>query len=706
MEQPLSTEGTLEFLYNPRSVAMVGASATPGKIGSRILDHLLDNGYAGTVYPVNPGTDTIGGLRCYPNAEAIPEPVDVAYILVPADAAVEATWQLGRAGAKAAIIAAAGFAETNTDRGRAREQSLMDAHRETGIRIVGPNCNGIYNATDSVSIGFNTAHALSHPAGGMGVISHSGALFSTLMLKARQMGVGLSKFASVGNEADLDVLDFMEDLAHDQPTRCICLIIDSLPDGHRFTELAAVAHNRCKRIVALKLGTTAEGASAAVAHSSRLAGRAEAYASLFRHCGVGTVDTIEQLVSAAALVDLSPELPSVPRLGVAAMSGGAGTVVADSAIRHGVDLPSLSPETMARINEVAPGAPFVNPIDIGAAGGRIDFPGILTLLREDDGINVILHYYHPMHSDEERQNRARTLIASQKESVKPHLLLAPGGLTDAEEDVYRREGIRVLSDTDVCMAAVSAAGVSPPAEEASRPPHPYPQARVSELEGSAVDDVVSMTLIREAGIPVARFTTASTVAATCQAAEEIGYPIVLKGLIPGLAHKSDLDLVVTGITDPAGCETTARKLLETGAYRLLVQEHVRGGIECLAGLVTEPNLGRFVIFGLGGIYAEALADTALVPVTASRREIGDALGRTGLGRILRSPRLRLPDAFDQVASIIERLAALGQTISHQVAAVDINPLVIGSAGVVAVDALVVTAPSRPSSNEGARARRR
>lgn len=296
----------LDFLFNPASVAMVGVSAMPGEIGSRIFDGLLDNGFTGKVYPVNPRLDTIRGLRCYPSVQAIPEPVDVAYVFVPADAAVDVTWALGRAGSRAAIIAAAGFAETNTDSGRDRERSLMNAAAANGIRIVGPNCSGIYNATDSVSIGFSTAHALTHKAGGMGVISHRGALFSIIMLRARQMGVGLSKFASLGNEADLNVLDFMADLACDTSTTCICLIIDSLCDSHRFAELAAMARSNEKRVVALRLARTAQGGSAAVAHCSQLAGRADAYRALFRHCGVGLVDTMEQLVSTAALVDQDP----------------------------------------------------------------------------------------------------------------------------------------------------------------------------------------------------------------------------------------------------------------------------------------------------------------------------------------------------------------------------------------------------------------
>jgi acyl-CoA synthetase (NDP forming) len=680
----------LRPLFRPRSVALIGASATPGKLGSRIVGNLLDNGFTGTVYPVNPTATTLGGLRCYPTVDALPEPVDVAYVLVPADAAVKATWSLGHAGARAAIIAAAGFAESGTAQGRARQASLADAAAATGIRVLGPNCNGIYNATDSVSIGFNTAHGLAHPPGGMALVSHSGALFSTIMLRARQLGVGLSKFASVGNEADLDVLDVMEYLLRDEPTRCVCLIVDSLPDGARFARLAHRARERGQRIVALKLGTSPTGVSAAVAHSSRLAGRAEAYAAFFRHCGVGTVDTIEQLVGAAALADGRDPVPPRPGLGVVTHSGGASTIVADAAGRHRVRIPPLSAGTLDQIRRLAPDAPVVHPIDLGAYGRRLDFPRAVGLVRDDENVDVVLHYYHPMPTSDERVVRAAEMTASGEASGKPHILLAPGGLTDDETGRYQAAGITVFHDTDVCLASLAAAGAPPPG--AGQDTHPRPDISLPAASGP-LDEVTSAEILRAAGIPMVSSLAADTAAAAVAAGRELGWPVVLKGVIPGAAHKSDRGLVATGIDDPARCRTEAERLLAAGSARLIVQPHLNGDVEALAGLISEPRIGRFAVFGLGGVYAEALDDVAMVPVEAGDQEIADALAATRLGAILRSPRWGSADSFTQFTGVVRRLAAFGRAAGERLAAVDVNPLLITPRAVTGVDALIVMTDS-------------
>lgn len=688
MDHAISGAESLGRLFRPRTVALVGASATPGKLGSRIVGNLLDNGFTGRVFPVNPSVRTIGGLRCYPSVEALPEPVDVAYVLVPADAAVKAAWSLGEAGAKTVVIAAAGFAETGTDQGRARQASLADAAAATGIRVLGPNCNGIYNATDGVSIGFNTAHGMAHPAGGMALVSHSGALFSTIMLRAHQLGVGLSKFASVGNEADLNVLDVMEYLVHDEPTRCICLIVDSLPDGSRFAHLAETARERGQRIVALKLGMSPAGASAAVAHSSRLAGRAEAYAALFRHCGVGTVETIEQLVGAAALAGQVDPVPPRPRLGVVTHSGGASTIVADAACRRGVRIPPLGPATVAQLRELAPDTPIVHPVDLGATGGRLDFPTAASLLRDDENVDVVVHYYHPMPTSDERVARAREMADSKEACGKPHILLAPGGLTEDETRRYRRAGVTVYGDTDVCMASLAAAGAAAPGPALRRRTSRQPGTPLPPVSGP-LDEITSTRLLQSAGIPMVRFLTADSASAAVAAGCELGWPVVLKGLAPGIAHKSDHGLVATGIGGPEQCRTETEKLLTAGAAQLIVQPHLHGDLEALAGLTSEPQIGQFVVFGLGGVYAEALADAAMVPVDAGEAEIAESLAATRLGAILRDPRWGCPDTFHTFADILGRLAAFGRMAGDRLEAVDVNPLLISRHDITAVDGLVV-----------------
>jgi acyl-CoA synthetase (NDP forming) len=684
MEEPLMSS-PLTPVFTPRSIALVGATATPGKVGERIVTNLVDNGFSGAVYPVNPKAEAIRGVICYPDIEAIPGPVDVGYVLVPAAAAVDAVWALGRAGAKAAIVAASGFAETNTDAGRAMQARLAEATAETGIRIVGPNCNGIYNATDGVSIGFNTAHGWKLPAGAMGVVSHSGALFSTLMLRAQTAGAGLSLFVSSGNECDLTMLDHMQHLVEDEPTRCIALIMDSLEDHDRFAHLVDAAWDRGKRVVALKLGTSESGATAAVAHSSRLAGSAQAYAALFEHLGVGQVNTIEELVAAAAIIEHSP-LPPRPGIGVVASSGGAGTLVADAADRHRVVLPALSAASRRRVEEIAPGAPVVNPVDLGAAYGKLTLPIALGLICGDEEVDAVLNYYHPMTDDAARLALVQQLAASRDASGKPHLLLAPGGLDEMEARAYRDAGIVVLHETDICLAAIAAAS-SPRPDRSSSSEEPRPTVRLPA--GSGVpDDETSIRIATELGVPMVRTDVVETVDEAVAAADG-GWPVVLKGVAEGVAHKSDLGFVVVGLQDEESLRNAAVKLQGLGAKRLLVQPMESGDLEALLGVVTEPGLGRFLVFGLGGVYTEALADAAMVPVDAGRDEIGAALDRTRLGAVLRSARWSDPATRD---ALVDVLCRVGRAVTHagpELAALDVNPLVIRGARIVGVDALAV-----------------
>jgi acetyltransferase len=242
MEKPMTTH-ELTSLFNPKTVAIVGASATPGKIGSRIVENLVNGGYPGTIYPVNPRGGEIAGVEVVRSIADIPEQIDVAYVIVPAAAAVTATRELAQAGARNVIVAASQFGESGTTEGIAHENGLREIARSTGTRIVGPNCNGIYSATHRASIGFNTAHAQVHRTGGVAIVSHSGAVFSTIMGRAAAEGMGLSAFVSVGNECDLDVLDYIAHFVTDPDTRCIALIIDSIPDGARFASLVRQAHD-------------------------------------------------------------------------------------------------------------------------------------------------------------------------------------------------------------------------------------------------------------------------------------------------------------------------------------------------------------------------------------------------------------------------------------------------------------------------------
>src|SRR3954452_13706910 len=303
MSNRIATQDALHALFHPRAVAVIGASDDGTKHGYIVLNNIRDTGFPGRVYGISRRLAAVNGIPCVADIGSVPEPVDTAFLAIPAEAAVQAVRDCARAGLSSVIVGSAGYAESLDAGGAERQRALQRIAAEEGIRIVGPNCNGIYNAHHPISIGFNTSHAKRQTPGGISIFSHSGALFDAMAGRLAMLGAGLSLFASAGNEADLSVLDYMEYAITHEPTKVIALLIDSLDDGARFRRLALQAHRLGKPVVALKIGGSAAGAAAAVAHSSRLAGDDAAYRALFRAAGVATVQTLEGLMTAAALLD-------------------------------------------------------------------------------------------------------------------------------------------------------------------------------------------------------------------------------------------------------------------------------------------------------------------------------------------------------------------------------------------------------------------
>lgn len=670
----------LDCVYRPRSVALVGVTDRPDRPGSLLLANLVDKGFDGSVYPVARTAEQVDGRHCYRSVAELPEPVDLAYLLLPAAAAVEAAEQCAELGVRAAIVGASGFAEAGTDEGRALQKQLTRISESSGLRIVGPNCNGVYNAIDRIALGFNAAHSLDLPPGGLAVLSHSGALFSTMMLRAQRLRLGLAYFASVGNEVDLSVLDHLEYLLEQPATRVVGLVLDSLPDGARFARLARRAAERDVRLLALKLGSTETGAAVAVAHSSRLAGRHDAYRSLFSALGVGLVETVEQLMTAAAMLDRHVPVRPGARVGGLVMSGGAGALLADSAHRHGVPLATFTEPTRRALAAVATNAPPVNPVDTGITGGRTGVDELLALIGNDPDVDAVTAFYHPRVNPAGRAQLADQLVAGQVATGKPHILLAPVELTVEEQRRYASGGVLVVDDTDACFAALAAASAPPPSTvDIRRPPVGH---------GWVLDDVESLALLEQADLNVIETRVVPDLDAAVAAAEALGWPVVLKGTAAGIAHRSDLGLVAVGLVGADALRAAAARMAAAvPLIGFVVQPMITGAAEALVGLVTEHELGQFLVVGTGGVHTEAIADTALVPLGASPEAMRRALLGTALGRVLTSPRWRWPDTVDQVIDAMTGLADLARR--QPIVAIDVNPLVLTPAGPIAVDALVV-----------------
>ena len=678
MSVRITTQQALHTLFHPRAVAVIGASGDTTKHGYIVLTNIRATGFPGGIYGISRRHQAIDGIPCFPDLTALPEPVDTAFLAIPAEAAPQAVRDCARAGLKAVIVGSAGYAESLDAGGEERQQELQAIAQAEGIRIVGPNCNGIYNAHYPVSVGFNTAHAKRQKPGGIAIFSHSGALFDAMAGRLAMLGAGLSLFASAGNEADLSVLDYMEYGISHTPTRVIALLIDSLPDGARFRRLALAAHEAGKPVVALKIGGSAAGAAAAIAHSSRLAGDDAAYRALFAVSGVATVKTLEGLMTASALLDKFGKCPG--RLGSLSTSGAGASLIADRCDALGVSLAALNEATRAAIDSRKLFSRIGNPLDMGIFGGMRRSAEVPTLLMSDPDVSVGLALVHSMNPWQGDPYRA-AMAAARQATGKPLLVVTPGGMPDAERKTYLTHGIAVFTDTDILLEGIGALMTpGPDAIPAT------PARHETVLPAGKLTEPESLHLLAQYGVRTVPMIVCDSAADAVVAATRLGYPVVLKGVAEDVAHKSDLGLVHLGLHDP---EAVACAYAAVGCPKVVLQTMITGDLEAIAGVTRADGVGLVLIAGLGGIFAEALRDVAVFPLPVSRTFVETELAKGSLGRILASPRWKYPSTTEAFINLLMCLQNAAMAFGDDLTAIDINPVILGVSGAVAVDALVV-----------------
>jgi acetate---CoA ligase (ADP-forming) len=675
-----TTKIALDALFHPRAVAVIGASDDTTKHGYIVLNNIRDTGFPGGVYGISRRLKDVNGIPCFPDLTSVPEQVDVAFLAIPAEAAIQAVRDCARAGLKAVIVGSAGYAESLDAGGAARQDELQRIAEAEGIRIVGPNCNGIYNAHHPVSIGFNTSHAKRQKPGGVSIFSHSGALFDAMAGRLAMVGEGLALFASAGNEADMSVLDYMEYAITHEPTKVIALLIDSLQDGARFRALALRAHEAGKPVVALKIGGSEAGAAAAIAHSSRMAGDAASYRALFDASGVAVVSTLEGLMTASALLARYGRRPG--SLGALSTSGAGASLIADRCEALGVELAPLTEETRTAIDAHKMFSRIGNPLDLGIFGGMRRSGEVPTLLMRDPDVSVVLGLLHSMNPWQGDPYRA-ALAQAREATGKPVLIVSPGGLPEAERAIYESMGMDVFTEMDIVLEGIGAMLTAPPS------PVPVVAAMACrDLPARQLTEPESLALLREFGVPTVPTVVCDSVTAARTAAEHVGYPVVLKGVADGVAHKSDLGLVHVGLRD---AEAVTQAYAAAGCGTVVIQAMIRGELEAIAGVTRADGVGLVLLAGLGGIHAEALRDVTMWPIPVSREAIEQRLRDGALGRVLHGPRWKNPGAASAFVDVLLGLQAAAMSLGDRLHAIDVNPVILGDHGAVAVDALVIPA---------------
>jgi len=706
-----------DVFFRPASVAVIGASTTPGKLGHTVVRNLLDGGFAGCVHAVNPsGTNVLGAVGAVSMA-ALGRPVDLAFLAVPAARTHEAVRDCAAAGVRALVIGASGFAELGTEEGRAMQAAIARTAAAAGMRVMGPNTNGLLSVHDRLSLGYNASHAERLRAGAVSVLSHSGALFDGIARRLQGFGAGLSRFVAVGNEADVSLLDLLEDLVDDATTRVVGLVIEGLSDGPRLRRTAARLAAAGKPVVALKIGRTQEGAGAALAHSSRLAGNARAWDALLQACGFVNVRTVEALAGACAVLAgphgaAGPEVPD-QRLLCITTSGAGGAILADFASdRHMPLAPQwLGTEAARRIAALPTAAPVRHPVDMGSLGDWALLAPVLDALESDGLRGPVAVYAHVAPGPGMAAQLADALLSRRARCGQPVVVLAPGGLGTEMQARYTGAGIPVFHDTVTCFDSLAAHYQAAPEVlpgAAGGGGGGTGAAASADLQaagtllreagrGAILSELQSSQLLRAAGLPLVPSAVAYDAPQALRHAGAIGYPLVLKALAPGVAHKHQAGLVALGIgSDDALCAAFALQsqrvaaLGGAGVTPWLLQPMVRGELELIAGVSAEPGLGHFLVWGLGGVHAEVFDHVELLALPADATVLRSRVLASRTGRLV----ARIDPSGGASHGLVSALQALARLVAchgERILSIDVNPLLVTQAGVMAVDALVVAA---------------
>jgi acetyl coenzyme A synthetase (ADP forming)-like protein len=695
----------------PRAVAVVGASRHAGTIGSALLTNLRAAGFTGPIYPVNPSAPEIDGMRAYPSVSAIGAPIDLAVIAVPAPAVESAVHECASAGVRGLVVISAGFAEASPE-GRVTQDRITRFVRRSGMRMIGPNCMGVLNTDPGVALNATFAPHWP-PAGNVGMLSQSGALGLAILDYAKQLNIGMSTFVSVGNKADVSGNDLLSYWADDPSTRVVVLYLESFGNPRRFARIAPEVARR-KPIVAVKSGRSAAGTRAASSHSAALASLDVAVDALFAQAGVIRTNTLEELFDVTALLSTQP-VPAGRRVGVVTNAGGPGILFADACEAHGLELPTLAPETLGALRGFLPAqAGLANPIDMIASATPEQYGRTIAAVGNDPGVDaLVVTYVPPMVS---RPDEIAAAIAQGAGDVPTHKPVLCVFLSSKGAPEMLSQGPRgkLPAFSYPENAAIALGAVERYARWRTRPRGcPLELDRLATTTVRAVIDRLLAkahepqwldaadlaTVLRAVGI---KFANAETVVPSeaGAAAERMGFPLVAKAVAPGLLHKSDVGGVILGLNSVSDVEAAATTLADrmrgigTRLDGVFLQRQIAGGIDALVGVTTDPTFGPLVVCGLGGVLVELLRDVSFHLTPVSDVEARDMLTALRAAKLLDGYRGMPPGDREAFVDVILRVSALVEVVP-EIRELDLNPVKIlpPGQGAVVVDARLRIAPA-------------
>ena len=703
MAAPNASRGSLAPLFEPRAIAVYGASSDPTKIGGRPLDFLKSSGFDGPLYPINPKAAQIQGLPAFATVSAVPGPVDLAIVAVPAPGVLAALEDCAAKGVGGAVVLSSGFAETG-GQGVAWQAGITALARRTGMRVVGPNCMGLINVRRRLLGTFTpSAAGFGLVPGRISLVSQSGAFGGYCLSLIRQRGLGLNLWITTGNQCDVDVADCIDHFARDDGTQVIVAYLEAATDKDRLVAALALARERGKRVVVMKVGRSEAGAQAAASHTASLAGSDQVYEGLFRQYGVWRARSIDELFDVAYACSVNAPAPLGRRLGLLTVSGGVGALMADVASDCALDVAPMPEDAQRRLKELVPFCGPRNPVDMTAqlVNDLTLFGRNFQIMLEEGGYDVVVAF---LSSVGQVMELSRSLLEQLQAVLRrfPDRAVVFSSLASPEvRRMYEAAGVLLFDEPTRAVRAAAAlvyfaeqsrrAGLAdaPPALPAGALP---PPAR-------AVNEVQAKAILASAGIAAVAERIAADEASAVREAMALGYPVVLKIASADIAHKSEIGGVIVGLADEAQLREAFHTLMQRAARHapqarvdgVVVARMAERGVETILGVVRDPVFGAVVMFGLGGVFVEAFQDVAfrVAPfgVDEARAMIGEVKGRV----LLRGVRGQPPADEDALAAALAALSVYAARHADGIESIDINPLLVlpRGRGVQALDALIV-----------------
>lgn len=690
---------SLEPLLRPKAVAVIGASDNPARIGGRPIYSMLKDGYEGNLFPVNPNRDIVQGLKAYPNISSVPMPVDSAVISVPENIALEVIKECADNGVKSAVVFTSGFAEIGSA-GLSAQRQIADISAESGMRILGPNCLGVFNLQAGWFGTFaNTLASKKMPTGPIGIVTQSGAYGGHLFTITQNRGVGTNYWVTTGNEVDIDVAEVIEFYASEPEIKVIISYAEGVKNGERMCRALDAARDAKKPVIFMKVGSTEAGAKAAASHTASLAGEDAIYDGLFSQYGVYRAETTEEMADIAYACQFG-RFPDGPKIGLQTISGGIGVQMADAASKKGFEVAPLPKVTQDKITKLIPFAGVNNPVDFTGQvlNERKLLEDSMRFVIDDADYHCQILYLASLPISEFTKDISLEIFTALRKRYPEELMFLSMIGPQESRKPYEEIGYPCFEDHSLAVRAMAALRYFNEVFKRGKPKTicDGKEDKQIYLNGN-VSEFAAKSILNTAGIGVNKEILAKNCEEAIAAKEAIEGPVVLKIASPDIQHKTEIGGVLLNLTSKEEVEAGYYKLMgnvEVGAPNakvegIIVAEMVSGGVETVLGVTRDPVFGPTVMFGLGGVFVEVFKDitfrVAPFGVEEAHRMIDEIRGRAILDGVRGAPAVDI----EALAKAISTLSIFAAANADTIETIDINPFLVLPEGAVALDALII-----------------